>query len=141
MSSEPLLPAGSGLGYAMGFALKKILKWMLIVVGFLAGMFFVGVELLQGKVLQMLIVYFPDAGSCSLPASIASSNCIFTQDFRERDTHGVGTETIGSSMGCKTSDCNCYSSRRAPPSTAPTLSTRTYIQKCRSLGLSEYLIG
>jgi uncharacterized membrane protein (Fun14 family) len=33
--------AGSGLlGYAMGFALKKI-------VGFLAGMFFVGVQLLQ----------------------------------------------------------------------------------------------
>jgi uncharacterized membrane protein (Fun14 family) len=39
MSSEALLSniipfAGSGLlGYAMGFALKKILKWMLIVVG------------------------------------------------------------------------------------------------------------
>ena len=34
--------AGSGLlGYAMGFALKKVLKWMLIIVGFLAGMFFV----------------------------------------------------------------------------------------------------
>jgi uncharacterized membrane protein (Fun14 family) len=53
MSSEPLLSnvipfAGSGLlGYAMGFALKRILKWMLIVVGFLAGMFFVGVQLLQ----------------------------------------------------------------------------------------------
>jgi uncharacterized membrane protein (Fun14 family) len=40
--------AGSGLvGYAMGFALKKILKWMLIIVGFLAGMFFIGVQLLQ----------------------------------------------------------------------------------------------
>jgi uncharacterized membrane protein (Fun14 family) len=40
--------AGSGLlGYAMGFALKKILKWMLIIVGFLVGMFFVGVQLLQ----------------------------------------------------------------------------------------------
>jgi uncharacterized membrane protein (Fun14 family) len=40
--------AGSGLaGYAIGFALKKILKWMLIIVGFLAGMFFVGVQLLQ----------------------------------------------------------------------------------------------
>ena len=39
--------AGSGLlGDAMGFALK-ILKWMLIVVGFIAGMFFVGVQLLQ----------------------------------------------------------------------------------------------
>jgi uncharacterized membrane protein (Fun14 family) len=52
MSSEPLLSniipfAGSGLGYTMGFALKKILKWMLIIVGFLAGMFFVGVQLLQ----------------------------------------------------------------------------------------------
>jgi uncharacterized membrane protein (Fun14 family) len=53
MSSELLLSsiipfAGSGLlGYAMGFALKKILKWMLIIVGFLAGMFFVGVRLLQ----------------------------------------------------------------------------------------------
>jgi uncharacterized membrane protein (Fun14 family) len=53
MSSEPLLSniipfAGSGLlGYAMGFALKKILKWMLIIIGFLAGMFFVGVQLLQ----------------------------------------------------------------------------------------------
>jgi uncharacterized membrane protein (Fun14 family) len=53
MSSEPLLSsvipfAGSGLlGYAMGFALKKILKWMLIIVGFLAGIFFLGVELFQ----------------------------------------------------------------------------------------------
>ena len=53
MSSELLLfsiiPfAGSGLlGYAMGFALKKILKWMLIIVGFLAGMFFLGIQLLQ----------------------------------------------------------------------------------------------
>ena len=53
MSSEPLLSsiipfAGSGLlGYAMGFALKKILKWMLIIIGFIAGMFFVGVQLLQ----------------------------------------------------------------------------------------------
>ena len=53
MSSEGLLSniipfAGSGLlGYAMGFALKKILKWMLVIVVFLAGMFFVGVQLLQ----------------------------------------------------------------------------------------------
>jgi uncharacterized membrane protein (Fun14 family) len=53
MSSEALLSgvipfAGSGLlGYAMGFALKKILKWMLIIIGFVAGMFFVGVQLLQ----------------------------------------------------------------------------------------------
>ncbi len=27
--------------------MKKILKWMLIIVGFLAGMFFVGIQLLQ----------------------------------------------------------------------------------------------
>jgi uncharacterized membrane protein (Fun14 family) len=53
LSSEVLLSsiipfAGSGvLGCAMGFALEKILKWMLIIVGFLAGMFFVGVQLLQ----------------------------------------------------------------------------------------------
>jgi uncharacterized membrane protein (Fun14 family) len=53
MSSGPLLSsiipfAGSGLlGYAMGFALKKILKWMLIIVGLLVGMFFLGVQLLQ----------------------------------------------------------------------------------------------
>jgi uncharacterized membrane protein (Fun14 family) len=53
MTSEVLLSnispfAGSGLvGYAIGFALKKVLKWMLIIVGFLAGMFFVGVQLLQ----------------------------------------------------------------------------------------------
>jgi uncharacterized membrane protein (Fun14 family) len=52
-SSEVLLSniipfAGSGLvGYAIGFALKKILKWILIIVGFLAGVFFVGVQLLQ----------------------------------------------------------------------------------------------
>jgi uncharacterized membrane protein (Fun14 family) len=53
MASEVLLSniipfASSGLvGYAIGFALKKILKWMLIIVGFLAGMFFLGVQLLQ----------------------------------------------------------------------------------------------
>ena len=51
MSSEALLSsiisfAGSGLGYAVGFALKKVLKWMLIIVG-VAGIFFVGVQLLQ----------------------------------------------------------------------------------------------
>jgi uncharacterized membrane protein (Fun14 family) len=40
--------AGSGLlGYAMGFALKKILKWMLIIIGLSTGMFFAGVQLLQ----------------------------------------------------------------------------------------------
>jgi uncharacterized membrane protein (Fun14 family) len=53
MASEILLSniipfAGSGLvGYAMGFALKKVLKWMVIIVGFLAGVFFIGVQLLQ----------------------------------------------------------------------------------------------
>jgi uncharacterized membrane protein (Fun14 family) len=50
MSSELLLSnvipfTGSGLvGYTIGFALKKILKWILIIVGFLAGMFLVGVK-------------------------------------------------------------------------------------------------
>jgi uncharacterized membrane protein (Fun14 family) len=53
MSSEVILSniipfAGSCLvGYAIGFALKKILKLMLIIVGCLAGMFFVGIQLLQ----------------------------------------------------------------------------------------------
>jgi uncharacterized membrane protein (Fun14 family) len=53
MSSEPLLSslipfAGSGLlGYVIGFALKKVLKWMLIIIGFLAGMFLVSIQLLQ----------------------------------------------------------------------------------------------
>jgi uncharacterized membrane protein (Fun14 family) len=52
MSNELLLSniipfAGSGLvGYAIGFALKKILKWILIIVGFLAGIFFIGPALL-----------------------------------------------------------------------------------------------
>ena len=35
------------MGYAIAFALKKILKLMLIIIGFLAGIFFVGVQLLQ----------------------------------------------------------------------------------------------
>jgi uncharacterized membrane protein (Fun14 family) len=53
LSSEALLSniipfAGSGLlGYAMGFALKKVLKSLLVTVGFLAGIFFIGVQLLQ----------------------------------------------------------------------------------------------
>jgi uncharacterized membrane protein (Fun14 family) len=53
MSNEVLLSnlipfAGSGLvGYAIGFALKKVFKLILIIIGFLAGMFFVGVQLLQ----------------------------------------------------------------------------------------------
>jgi uncharacterized membrane protein (Fun14 family) len=48
MSSKVLLSninpfADSGLvGYAIGFALRKILNWMLIIIGFLAG-----VQLLQ----------------------------------------------------------------------------------------------
>jgi uncharacterized membrane protein (Fun14 family) len=53
MSNELLLsniiPFGaSGLvGYAIGFALQKILKWLLIIIGFPAGMFLLGVQLLQ----------------------------------------------------------------------------------------------
>jgi uncharacterized membrane protein (Fun14 family) len=53
MSNEAFLSniipfaSSSLVGYTIGFALKKILKWMLIIVGFLAGMFFVGVQLLQ----------------------------------------------------------------------------------------------
>jgi uncharacterized membrane protein (Fun14 family) len=53
VASEVLLSniipfVGSGLvGYTIGFALKKILKWMLIIVGFLAGMFFVDIQQLQ----------------------------------------------------------------------------------------------
>ena len=49
MAGEVLLSniipfAGSGLvGDAIGFALKKILNWVLIIIGFLAGIFFVGV--------------------------------------------------------------------------------------------------
>ncbi len=47
--STNLVPfGGSALcGYAIGFALKKILKWILIALGFLAGMFFIGVQLMQ----------------------------------------------------------------------------------------------
>ena len=41
------LPSSFFRPYLCLFALKKILKWMLIIVGFLAGMFFVGVQLLQ----------------------------------------------------------------------------------------------
>jgi len=49
LSLSNIIPfVGSGLvGYAIGFALKKIMKWTLIIVGFLAGMFFAGVQLLQ----------------------------------------------------------------------------------------------
>jgi uncharacterized membrane protein (Fun14 family) len=54
---------GSGLlGYAMGFALKKVLKWVLIIVGFLAGMFFVGVQLLQ-KYGYVSTVYWDKLGN------------------------------------------------------------------------------
>jgi uncharacterized membrane protein (Fun14 family) len=31
----------------MGFALKKVLKWVLVIIGIIAGLFFVGVQLLQ----------------------------------------------------------------------------------------------
>jgi uncharacterized membrane protein (Fun14 family) len=67
MSSEVLLSniipfAGSGLvGYAIGFTLRKVLKWSLIIVGFLVGMFLVGVQLLQkyGYVSTVNWVYLP----------------------------------------------------------------------------------
>ena len=68
MSSEPLLSsiipfAGSGLlGYAMGFALKKVLTWLLIIIGFLAGIFFVGVQLLQ-KYGYVSAVYWDKLGN------------------------------------------------------------------------------
>jgi uncharacterized membrane protein (Fun14 family) len=40
--------AGSGLcGYAMGFAVKKILKWVLIAAGFIVGVFLIGIQLMQ----------------------------------------------------------------------------------------------
>jgi uncharacterized membrane protein (Fun14 family) len=51
LSSDALLSnidpfAGRRLfGDAMGFALKKVMKWMLFIIGFLAGMFFVGDKL------------------------------------------------------------------------------------------------
>ena len=57
MTSEVLLSniipfAGSGLvGYAIGFALEKDLEVELIIVGFLAGMFLLGVQLLQSMVM------------------------------------------------------------------------------------------
>jgi len=48
LSSNIIPFAGSGLvGYAIGFALKKMLKWILIIIGFLAGMFFLGVQMFQ----------------------------------------------------------------------------------------------
>jgi uncharacterized membrane protein (Fun14 family) len=44
-----LIPfAGSGfVGYAMGFALRKIMKWLMIIFGVLAGSFFLLIEMLQ----------------------------------------------------------------------------------------------
>ncbi|MFZ0511732.1 MAG: hypothetical protein WAM14_09015 [Candidatus Nitrosopolaris sp.] len=47
--TNTLIPfAGSGLvGYAMGFALHKIIKWLMILSGVLAGSFFLGIEMLQ----------------------------------------------------------------------------------------------
>jgi uncharacterized membrane protein (Fun14 family) len=47
--TNTLIPfAGSGLvGYAMGFALCKIIKWLMIIFGILAGSFFLGIVMLQ----------------------------------------------------------------------------------------------
>ncbi|MFZ0224265.1 MAG: hypothetical protein WAM42_21500 [Candidatus Nitrosopolaris sp.] len=47
--TNTLIPfAGSGLaGYAIGFALRKIIKWLMIIFGVLAGSFLLGVEMLQ----------------------------------------------------------------------------------------------
>ena len=47
--TNTLIPfVGSGfVGYAMGFALRKIIKWLMIIFGVLAGSFFLGVEMLQ----------------------------------------------------------------------------------------------
>jgi uncharacterized membrane protein (Fun14 family) len=53
MTSEVLLSntvpfAGSGIcGFAMGYAVRKILKWILIIVGFIGGAFLVGIQLMQ----------------------------------------------------------------------------------------------
>jgi uncharacterized membrane protein (Fun14 family) len=53
MSSDALLSTvipfvGSGLlGFCMGYALRRVLRWILIAVGIVAGLFFVGVQLLQ----------------------------------------------------------------------------------------------
>jgi uncharacterized membrane protein (Fun14 family) len=47
--TNTLIPfAGSGfVGYAMGFALRKIMKWLMIIFGVLAGSFFLLIEMLQ----------------------------------------------------------------------------------------------
>lgn len=44
-----LIPfAGSGVaGYCMGFVLRKVLKWVVIALGFLAGVFFIALQLMQ----------------------------------------------------------------------------------------------
>ena len=60
MSSEVLLSniipfAGSDLvGYAIGFALKKILKWILIIVGFLGLFHTIGIPVSSGLGLGLL---------------------------------------------------------------------------------------
>jgi uncharacterized membrane protein (Fun14 family) len=61
MSSEVLLSNRGLVGYVMGLALKKVLKWMLIVAGFLAGMFFVGIQLLHEQSSNAIarLVYIP----------------------------------------------------------------------------------
>ncbi len=47
--TNTLIPfAGSGfVGYAMGFALRKIMKWLMIIFGVLVGSFFLLIEMLQ----------------------------------------------------------------------------------------------
>lgn len=42
--------AGSGfIGYIMGFAVRKIIKWLIIISGVILGTFFMGVYYLQAK--------------------------------------------------------------------------------------------
>ena len=45
--TNTLIPfAGSGfVGYAMGFALRKIMKWLMIIFGVLVGSFFLLIEM------------------------------------------------------------------------------------------------
>jgi uncharacterized membrane protein (Fun14 family) len=71
----------------MGSALKKILKWMLIIVGFLAGMFFVGVQLLQkyGYVNAVkLVIYLKWCG-------FQNDNSIKKFEFRQTPQSYVST--------------------------------------------------
>lgn len=48
--SSGTLPSFAGstvAGYAMGFVLKKVIKWILIAAAFLAGIFFIALQLMQ----------------------------------------------------------------------------------------------